>query len=70
MNVGISYGVGISKSFMDLDSKRIIVFQKWRLRKMVVKAWKIWKLQGLLCNVFVGHSSAIYNIKSLITTKL
>jgi hypothetical protein len=48
MNVGISYGVGISKSFMDLDFGRIIDFQKWRLKRMVVKAWKIWKLQGLL----------------------
>jgi len=38
MNVRFSYWVGISKPFMGLDSGRIIDFQKWKLKRMVVRA--------------------------------
>jgi len=44
VNVRFSYWVGILKPFMGMDSGRIIDFQKWRLKIMVVRAWKIGKL--------------------------
>jgi hypothetical protein len=48
MNIGISYGVHILKSFIDLNSKNTIDCQEWRLGMLLVGAWNFGN-----CKVFL-----------------
>ncbi len=50
--------------------EELLTFKSGDLGGWLLELGKYGSCKVCLCNVFVGHLGAIYNIKSLITTKL